>query len=100
MENGAKRPRNFDEVLGYGQKPGFELPKLYPNPSSTGEMNISSDIEIDLIKIYDMKGGLIREFEINNVRKIQLMLSNLDHGSYLLVIYDKYGEYSAHRIEL
>lgn len=52
---------------------------IYPNPSN-GIVNISSEKEIELIQVYDVKGSLV--FEIQNALNPQLDFSSKDKGIY------------------
>jgi len=52
---------------------------IYPNPSN-GIVNISSEKEIELLQVYDLKGTLI--FEIQDTQNPQLDFSSMDKGIY------------------
>jgi hypothetical protein len=59
----------------------FEL-SVYPNPSN-GVFNIDSDTRIKLIQVYDLRGKLIYENQLNSLRST-LNLSHLSSGLYVM----------------
>ncbi len=65
---------------------------LYPNPSS-GEIKIlTNGQEIDRIILHSIYGKELRQFKINNQEStIDLNLSELTQGIYLISCYDRFG---------
>lgn len=64
---------------------------LYPNPSVTGEINLTSNEEISEIKVYAISGILVYSQLTTASTQITLNLSNLDKGTYLLNFKTKSG---------
>ena len=74
--------------------------KLYPNPTTTGMLNLdwgSTPVDVKL-DIYSILGqGLIHE-DISNKPHYELDMSYLPAGNYMLVLRDKYGGKTTYKI--
>lgn len=58
--------------------------KVFPNPVN-GILNIKSDNRINLIRIYDVNGQIIKEYKLNTIHS-EIDLSNLESNIYYLEI--------------
>lgn len=63
---------------------------IYPNPASNG-LNIINEQEFNYLKIHDITGRLVYYKQLNNVRGVELNISELKSGIYLLEIGDNAG---------
>jgi hypothetical protein len=57
--------------------------KIYPNPNSTGTMNLTNSEDIDELRIYSMSGRLVRNFK-NNANVFNI--NGLESGVYIVQI--------------
>jgi uncharacterized repeat protein (TIGR02543 family) len=60
--------------------------RIYPNPLSNGILNVQSDLEISKISIVNALGVTVLCSQSNNIKNIQLDLSNLPKGMYFVKI--------------
>jgi hypothetical protein len=70
--------------------------KLYPNPAKD-QLFIESELNLRAIQFYSMNGGLVKELQPNQSR-LTLDLSDLDHGLYLIRLFDEGGKWSSHKL--
>ncbi|SFT54998.1 Por secretion system C-terminal sorting domain-containing protein [Lishizhenia tianjinensis] len=68
----------------------------FPNPSTDGHVNISSNKEMTTLYIYDAAGTLITESSIENKKEAQIQLEN--KGVYLLKVMDVDGVLTTRKI--
>ena len=61
---------------------GYSI-KVYPNPVDQ-LFNIESENTIESLKLFDLRGCLVREREYANVNKLQVQRANLPPGFYIL----------------
>ncbi|WP_442266741.1 fibronectin type III domain-containing protein [Tenacibaculum sp. ZS6-P6] len=59
--------------------------EIYPNPVFD-ELNIKGNSILELIKIYDLKGRLLKSYE-NSTRNMKVTMNNLSKGIYLIEIH-------------
>lgn len=69
------------EGVGYEDISQNDLVSIYPNPSS-GIVNIEVENRNSQLKIFDINGKIIKEFEIEN--KTKLDLQGLEKGIYVI----------------
>ncbi|MFN5056317.1 MAG: T9SS type A sorting domain-containing protein, partial [Bacteroidota bacterium] len=75
-------------ILPDPKKSNFESIKLFPNPTN-GVINLN-DLEMDQIKIFDIKGPKIIDRRFNNkITNNSLDLSGLSKGVYKVAIFNK-----------
>jgi hypothetical protein len=70
------------------------LSKIYPNPSE-GKIQLETDLPIESVIIFDLKGAEMRNFTINENSEIDAQLST---GVYLLQIILEGGIVETHKI--
>ncbi|MCF7560274.1 spondin domain-containing protein [Sabulilitoribacter multivorans] len=71
----------------------FETIKIYPNPTN-GNITISNikNIELSTVQVYNVLGRLIKEISLKNgLNKVNLDLTSLNQGVYLLSLNDSNG---------
>jgi len=61
--------------------------KIYPNPSQ-GNISISNARDIETIEIYNILGRLVKRIRVDQDATLDLNLSNLSKGMYLIKITD------------
>lgn len=86
------------QVTGIDEQEVSPVVALYPNPSTTGEITISSTEEISEINVYGINGVLI--YSQNSLASTQttLHLENLDKGTYLVNYKTKSGLVGTERL--
>ncbi len=92
-EKVAQLTITLDFVLGKSTHLSEETIKIYPNPSK-GHFSITNfkNAEINSIEIYNVLGRLVKQLSIKpNTLKIDLNLSELNSGIYLLSVLDDAG---------
>lgn len=57
--------------------------EVYPNPT-TDFLNISTDLKVERLKIYDINGRI--KVKVENMQFKKVNLQNLDEGTYLLYL--------------
>ncbi|MFL0353566.1 spondin domain-containing protein [Xanthomarina sp. GH4-25] len=70
-------------VLGINHENSSANMKLFPNPSQ-GYVTITNSTNLETIEIYNILGKIVQETPITNTSKVQLDLSNLQKGLYLV----------------
>jgi hypothetical protein len=80
-------------TTGVGNEPAIADVQLYPNPVSTGKLNIqigTSEDEALKVSVFNMQGKLMDRFEFqvhgNTVNRTSMDVSTLDPGAYMLLI--------------
>lgn len=61
---------------------------LFPNPSETGMLRLNSDATISRVRVLSIDGKLVHEEQINALN-VELNLSELPAGSYLIQAFDQ-----------
>ncbi len=59
--------------------------KVYPNPSN-GIFKIESNEEINSIQVLDITGRVIKQFAFSNNKNIELNISDLNKGTYIIFV--------------
>ncbi|AEA42789.1 T9SS type A sorting domain-containing protein [Fluviicola taffensis] len=94
-------PGNVDcEYYTYLSLNESELTKVsvFPNPSS-GMFELSSEIPLNKIRLVNLLGSVLREFD-SNVTSQQIDLSDLPQGTYYLNIENSNGEHLVKALQL
>jgi hypothetical protein len=59
--------------------------RIYPNPSSTGQISITNATLLSGIEIYDVLGKMVKRIEINpNNSRHNVAINALNKGIYIL----------------
>jgi hypothetical protein len=61
----------------------------FPNPSKDLVTITDDEKNIEQIKLYDVMGQLLQNYEVSNLQEYKLNLTTLPQGSYTIVIYKK-----------
>lgn len=85
LKTNKENPEPGKELVTFSKKITNKLINVYPNPF-TNEINISSDLKILSIEIYDSYGKLIFA---NNVVSPKINLSELKNGIYYIKLNDE-----------
>jgi hypothetical protein len=101
-------PNDTFDSLGFHHcdcKPSavFELPgeisaAIYPNPVTTGEVSISSDVEMSRIQLLSLFGQLIDEKLVAGRQVSFTLPTGLGRGVYLVRIYDTENRSAARKL--
>lgn len=75
-------------------KPGFDI---YPNPVS-GELNVSSETEINNIELYTLTGKKILSLTSINNQTVKIDVTTVTSGIYVLKLSDRNGHTSVEKI--
>lgn len=86
--------------LGIEDNEVAKIVALYPNPSSTGEITITSTEEITEIKVYSINGVLVYSQNSTASTHSTLNLSTLEKGTYLVNYRTKNGLVGTERLIL
>ena len=74
-------------VLSVDDVNGLESVKLFPNPSQ-GNVTITNARNLETVEIYNILGRLVRRISVVQDTRLDLDLSNLSKGMYLVKITD------------
>lgn len=59
--------------------------KMYPNPTSSGILNVEAEEAIERVEIYNLLGQFVYGQEVGYTNKVaEINVSNFDHGMYLV----------------
>lgn len=89
-------------VLGVNNISSLEKTKVYPNPTR-GEISISNikDLDLETVQVFNVLGKLIKNIvPETGVDKIDINLSKLNKGIYLLKLETNEGSYKTQKIIL
>lgn len=67
---------------------------LYPNPNSSGQLNLLSKYTKGTIEFYDAKGALLKEEKLWPQSEMQFDISSFNAGIYLVKISGDFGIYT------
>ena len=73
---------DFSPVFSSGFK-STTLMELFPNPT-TDKLNLRSEQPISHIKIYSLRGSVLKQIDINELKRVDLDLSGLIPGQYFI----------------
>lgn len=76
----------WGQVLSAPSFETFATVSVYPNPSSDGKINISTDTEIDEIQLINVNGQIIQSIQKPTFHNQTYSLENLTSGFYFLKI--------------
>lgn len=72
-------------VINSIQKVSSFQGKVYPNPSN-GIFKIESNEEINSIQVLDITGRVVKQFAFSNNKNIELNISDLNKGTYIILV--------------
>lgn len=78
---------NLTNVLSVNETSALEVVKLFPNPSQ-GNVTISNSRNLETVEIYNILGRLVKRINVEQVTKLEVDLSDLSKGMYLVKISD------------
>ncbi|MGW8317309.1 MAG: T9SS type A sorting domain-containing protein [Bacteroidales bacterium] len=70
------------------------LVSLYPNPAS-GQLYLRSDYELGNLVIFDVVGQVVKQMDLNRISNVNLDISDLNNGVYILQVETVSGEISS-----
>ncbi|GAA3621941.1 spondin domain-containing protein [Flavivirga jejuensis] len=78
----------------------IENVKVFPNPTKGGDITISNiqNIELNSIEIYNVLGSLVKRIDIKKSSKLNVNLTNLNKGVYLLNLKTINGSSSSQKL--
>lgn len=74
---------NFTNTLGIDDV--NLVSNIYPNPT-TGIFNVEANSPINSVEVYNVSGTLVKVYNVENLTKVQLNISSLDRGVYLVKV--------------
>ncbi len=84
---------DFKIPLGYvgiGEGSGTSTFKLFPNPVEN-ELNINGFVDVNLIEVFSVTGQLVRNVQIESVKKVSINVAELNKGIYIVNIHTASG---------